>query len=207
VIALDVDGTLLDCRPRQVAVARAVAGAFDEAAFWTAKRAGEPTAPALVAAGLREDAARRAASEWAKSIEDDEWLALDALLPGAADALDALAAAGVPTILLTARRRPYAVGEQLARLGVLGRVGGLVVVDPADPAPAKAQELRKARAHAFVGDTESDASAAAVAGVPFHAVGAGQRSPAFLAQHGVGTVHAGVVDAVSALLYAASATT
>jgi phosphoglycolate phosphatase-like HAD superfamily hydrolase len=208
--ALDVDGTLLDCRARQVAVARRVAGAaFDDDLFWTAKRNGAATAPALMAAGLSEHAAREAAAAWRAAIEDDEWLALDGLLPGALRALDALGAERMPVVLLTARRRPEAVRLQLERLGLLERVDALLVVDPARPVPAKAAHLRRMRARGFVGDTESDAAAAARAGVPFVAVGSGQRSTAFLAAHGVDRVTDGVGEAVAALVasYPASATT
>jgi phosphoglycolate phosphatase-like HAD superfamily hydrolase len=209
-IALDVDGTLLDCRARQVAVARATASAaFDERAFWVAKREGAATQAALIAAGLAEPAAQRAAETWRAVIEDDKWLALDELLPGALDALAALGAERRAIVLLTARRRPDAVRRQLDRLGVLERVDELVVVDPVRPAAAKADHLRAIGAHAFVGDTESDAAAAAMAAVRFVAVASGQRSRAFLDAHGIAPVRADVGEAVAALAgpYPASATT
>jgi phosphoglycolate phosphatase-like HAD superfamily hydrolase len=210
VIALDVDGTLLDCRVRQVAVARATApAAFDERAFWSAKRTGAATEAALIAAGLAQQAAHQAAGAWRAVIEDDEWLALDGLLPSALTALDALAADRRPVALLTARRRREAVRRQLDRLGVLARVDALVVVDPVRPAAAKADHLRRLGARAFVGDTESDAAAAVRAGVPFVAVASGQRSRSFLEAQGIAPVRADVGEAVAALVgaYPASATT
>ena len=179
-VAIDVDGTLLECRARQVSVARAVAGTtFDVDAFWAAKRAGLATAPALVAAGVQQETARASARAWRAAIEDDEWLALDTPLPAAVDALDMLRAARVAIVLLTARTRPGAVNRQLRVLGILERVDALLVVDPTFAVSEKAAELRRVRACALIGDTESDAAAAAEAGVPFLAVGSGQRSPTF----------------------------
>jgi phosphoglycolate phosphatase-like HAD superfamily hydrolase len=193
-----------------VTVARAVAGdTFNADAFWEAKRTGLATAPALVAAGLAEGTAREGARAWRAAIEDDEWLALDSLLPAAVDALDTLHAARVAIVLLTARTRPGAVDRQLRALGVLERVDALLVVDPNSVVSAKAAELRRVRACALIGDTESDAAAAAEAGVPFLAVATGQRSPDFLAARGAGPVHADVGAAAAVLVgrLQASATT
>ena len=190
-IALDLDGTLLDCRTRQCAVLQAVLPSrVDPAAWWARKRGGATTAAALVALGVDRRRAEAAAAAWTARVEDDEWLALDAPLPGARAAL---ARAG---FVLTARRRPGAVARQLQALGLAAEV---VVVDPRRAAEAKAEVLRDRGARGLVGDTESDARAAALAGVGFAAVGTGQRDPAFLLAHGAGRVHEGVLDAVAAL--------
>jgi phosphoglycolate phosphatase-like HAD superfamily hydrolase len=134
---------------------------------------------------------------------------LDTPLPAAVDALDMLRAARVAIVLLTARTRPGAVNRQLRGLGILERVDALLVVDPTSAVSEKAAELRRVRACALIGDTESDAAAAAEAGVPFLAVGSGQRSPTFLLARDAGPVHADV-GAAAAVLVArlqASATT
>lgn len=197
-VALDLDGTLLDCRPRQVRLAARLVGAgFDADRFWAAKRHGATTRVALEAVGVPGARAQRIAREWAAAVEDDAWLAVDPLLPGARRALAALAAAARPVLVLTARRRARAARDQVAHL-----VPGLPVevVDPARAAAAKAAALRRCRARAFVGDTESDAAAAAAAAVAFLAVGGGQRDPTWLSEHGIAPVYAGVDDAVRALL-------
>ncbi|HEX8101730.1 MAG TPA: hypothetical protein VF533_03890, partial [Solirubrobacteraceae bacterium] len=75
-VVFDLDGTLLDCRARQVALARHVAGArLDDDRFWAAKRAGATTADALAAQGFGD--ARALAARWVELVERDEWLALD----------------------------------------------------------------------------------------------------------------------------------
>lgn len=199
-VALDLDGTLLDCRPRQVRLAAQLAGpGFDGDAFWAAKRHGATTAAALESLGVEPGRAAAIAREWAAVIEDDGWLAVDPLLPGACPALAALAAAGRPAMILTARRRADAVRAQVVGLGLRVPVE---VVDPRDAVARKAAVLRERGAAAFVGDTESDARAAADAGVPFLAVGTGQRHPQWLRERGIAPVHADLQEAVRALLTA-----
>ncbi|HWV86108.1 MAG TPA: HAD family hydrolase, partial [Capillimicrobium sp.] len=130
-IALDLDGTLLDCRPRQVALAAALHGpGLDEAAFWAAKREGATTRAALEALGVDGERAARLARRWAAEVEDDRWLALDAPLPGVAAALTALREAGRDAVVLTARRRADAVRRQVAATGLGALVGAVEVVDP-----------------------------------------------------------------------------
>lgn len=199
-IALDLDGTLLDCRPRQVAVAAALHGpGLDEAAFWAAKREGATTRAALEAIGVGGERGARLARRWAAEVEDDRWLALDAPLPGVAAALTALRAAGRDAVVLTARRRADAVRRQVAATGLGALVGAVEVVDPVNAAADKATMLTRLGAAGFVGDTESDAAAAGRAGVPFAAVGGGQRSAAWLRAHGIAPVHADLASALAAL--------
>lgn len=202
-LAVDLDGTLVDCRARQVALAAALAGpGFDGDAFWEAKRAGATTRAALVALGHPDAAARALADAWAEAIEDDAWLAHDRLLPGARAALEAAGDAGLEPFVLTARRRADAVRAQVDRLGLAALVAGVEVVDPGDAAAAKGALLAARGAVALIGDTESDAAGAAAAGVPFVAVGGGQRAPGFLRARGVAVVHPDVGAAVAALLAA-----
>jgi phosphoglycolate phosphatase-like HAD superfamily hydrolase len=197
-LALDLDGTLVSCRERQVAAAEAVAGPIDAERFWSAKQAGSTTREALAAQGVRD--AEAAAHAWAASVEDERFLALDRLLPGARAALAEARAAGHRLLILTARRDAAAARLQIERLGLLALVDELVVVDPARAAEEKTRVLHLRGASGLVGDTESDARAAASAGVPFAAVAGGQRSGAFLRRHGIQTVHGGVLAAARALL-------
>ena len=195
VLALDLDGTLLDCRRRQVELARHVAPALDGRRFWAAKRMGATTRSALAEQGIEGAAA---AAAWGAAIEDPEWLALDAVLPGAVEAIERARAAAFEPLVLTARRDAAAVREQVARSGL--PVAGVHVVDPRRAAPEKAALLRELAAAGLVGDTESDAAAAREAGVAFAAVGSGQRAPRFLEARGIRPVYDGVLAAVAALL-------
>lgn len=192
-IVFDLDGTLIDCRARQVALARHVAGAgLDEDRFWAAKRGGATTARALADQGFER--AEALAAEWVRLVERDEWLALDALLPGAREALRRTAHA----MVLTARSDGDALARQVRRLAIAD-FAHVVIVDPAVAADHKSEVLREVHAAAFIGDTESDARAAESAGVPFLAVDTGQRDAAFLSARGWPPVPGGVLAAVQAL--------
>jgi phosphoglycolate phosphatase-like HAD superfamily hydrolase len=190
-LAVDLDGTVLDPRPRQLAVLASLlesertSGPVDLDRLWELKREGSTTEAALVALGVSDQAAGGLARRWAAEVEDPRWLRLDRPLPGAAETLRELAQSVGPPVLLTARRHPDRVRDQLASLGLDRWCGELRVVSPDSAAEEKAEQLRSLRCRGFVGDTESDAEAAELAGVPFAAVATGQRSPRFLAALGV----------------------
>jgi phosphoglycolate phosphatase-like HAD superfamily hydrolase len=198
-VALDLDGTLLDCRARQVALARSLAPGLDEARFWAAKRAGASTCAAFERLGIAPGAASLLATRWTAAIEDDGWLEFDRPLPRATAALRALRDDGHLLVLVTARRRVDAVRAQVERLGLGALLNRVEVVDPRDPVPAKAAILRSLGASAFIGDTESDARAATLAGARFLGVASGQRSAQWLAAEGVAPVFADIRDAGLAL--------
>jgi phosphoglycolate phosphatase-like HAD superfamily hydrolase len=180
-VGLDLDGTLLDARRRQVEVARSLVPDLDGEDFWARKREGATT---------RELLGDEAAAAWVAAVEEPQWLALDVLLPGVADALRDVEAGFV----LTARRDARAVREQVAR-----HIGLPVeVVDPFDAAAQKAAVLQQRAASVYIGDTESDAKAAQLAGVPFVAVSTGQRSERFLRAAGVEVICASLAEALQA---------
>jgi len=203
--AFDLDGTLITCRERQVAVARDVIGelgigALDEARFWSEKRAGATTLAALREMGVDDGLARRAARDWAGRIEDPGYLEIDRPLPGAQTALERARNAGFEPVIVTARRDALEVARQVMRLDLLRSRANLFVVEPDRATDQKAETLSKVGAVAFVGDTEGDARAAADAGVPFAAVLTGQRDSDFLARHAGAQVHPNVDDATRDLL-------
>jgi phosphoglycolate phosphatase-like HAD superfamily hydrolase len=182
-LALDLDGTLIDPRPRQVAALAALldpALEIDGDRLWELKRDGLTTRQALVRLGLDAEVARGLSERWVATVEDPGWLLLDRLLPGVADALGALAAAGTRPLILTARQDAERARDQVAALGLLRWCAEVEVVSPNAAVEEKAVQLVARGCRAFVGDTESDARAAAIAGVDFAAVTSGQRSPEFL---------------------------
>jgi phosphoglycolate phosphatase-like HAD superfamily hydrolase len=188
---LDLDGTLLDCRPRQLAVTREVLlrrglalSAEMLAALWQHKREGLDTSAALRRCGVAAAAAALSLADFRREVEDDRHLLLDAPLPGVDEALAALRERGCALHVLTARARPDAVRAQVRRL-FGDRVGEPHVVPPDAAVAGKTEVLRALAPAAFVGDTETDAAAAAASGTPFHAVASGQRSRAFLAARGL----------------------
>lgn len=199
-LAFDLDGTLVSCRERQVAVAETVAAPLDPDAFWAAKQDGRTTAEALTAQGIEQP--EQAARAWVDRIEEEHFLALDRLAAGALEALLAAQEAGLAPVILTARRDAAAVGRQVEWLGLVPPATGPVVVDPRRAGEEKAVALAELDAVGLVGDTESDLAAARTAGVPFAAVDGGQRSAAFLNERGAEQVHPDVLSACRALIAA-----
>jgi phosphoglycolate phosphatase-like HAD superfamily hydrolase len=204
VFALDLDGTLLDCRLRQVTATaellRLRGRAFpkeDLDELWRLKRDGLDTSAALIRCGVDPGVARAVTAEFSAVVEEDRFLSLDALLPDALDALEELRARGYRLQILTARQHPDRVRAQVERL-LSGQIDATHVVSPFDAGRAKAKHLREIVAVGFAGDSESDAAAAVSAGVPFFAVCSGQRSPAFLEALGL-RVYGGLLEAVRSI--------
>lgn len=184
-LALDLDGTLIDAKLRQVELARfhlARSGMeLDGELFWAKKREGATTRAALEAMGIW--CAAEVAAGWGRDIESREWLARDVWLPGVWSLLERLRERGVRVRVVTARQDELAVREQVAVLGLTALVNEVAVVDPRRAAVEKAVHLEGVAL--FVGDSESDAEAAALAGVPFVAVATGVRSRGFLERLGL----------------------
>ncbi len=181
---VDLDGTLISCGPRHMALMQqvcrgdALPSDFIER-YWAAKREGASNIAALQALGHPAPQARSQA--WAQQIERWPWLGYDRPLPGV---MSTLAERRFRVVVLTARREPFFLRQQLDRLGLAPLIDELIVVPPADAARAKARELQSLKAAAFAGDSESDADAALAAGTPFLALSCGMRSAAFWQRHG-----------------------
>jgi phosphoglycolate phosphatase-like HAD superfamily hydrolase len=201
-LALDLDGTLIDARRRQLSVLAKVLAERDLPLvpfdwLWERKRGGETTVEALIALEVDDAEARAVAARWVERVEDEDELLQDKLLPGVEDTLTALAAAGVRPLVLTARASGDRTRHQFTALGLDRWCNGPEVVDSTEPTTQKATALQHLGAAAYVGDTESDARAASLAGIPFAAVATGQRSPSFLAAQGL-TPHASLAAALLA---------
>lgn len=199
-IALDLDGTILDARRRQCALIQwclsySGGDAIDLMAHWRLKREGMSTVDALQKAGVVPAIALAAGDLWRAHVEDENWLALDTPLPNSRSTLASLQAAGFKIVLITARQRQDALESQLKNCSLSTFFSEVCVVSPSDAARQKSEQLRRTSALGFVGDTEVDAQAAALAGVPFVAVTSGLRSRQFLTDRrcdSVGTLRAAV---------------
>jgi phosphoglycolate phosphatase len=203
-LALDLDGTLLEPRERQLALLtellRSEPGcpAVDLDLVWELKREGATTAEALRRLCVPTPVVERLARLWREQIEDRRWLAIDRPLPGVMATLDMLRRRGVRPLILTARQHPDRVEWQLAQVGLERWCPTVVVVSPAAARAEKAERLVALGCRAFAGDSESDADAARDAAVPFAAVATGQRSPRFLGSRGIES-HASLLEALVAL--------
>ncbi len=190
VLAFDLDGTLLDARARQVHVlAKACLAqndrAPDEVRFWKLKRTGLTTIGALEEMGYGQQRARAINAYWIEHVEGSDVLCHDRVLAHAVQALHLARAHDLMPRILTARSNAVLVASQLDNCGLAALADGVRVVRPANAATEKAAVLREWQAIAMIGDTESDARAAALASIPFLAVLTGQRSAAFLAARSI----------------------
>jgi len=179
-LALDLDGTLISCEPRQSAVLRAVSAPHPvnvpPDTVWSLKRDGLNTRDALIQTGIDPTLATCIAHDWQRQIEDPVWLGLDTVLPGVESTLARWKQLGWQLVVLTARSRREWVRPQTTRLGLDRWIDAVEVVPPGDAAAHKAAFLRQHEFIGFIGDTESDHAAAATAGIPFIGVASGQRS-------------------------------
>jgi phosphoglycolate phosphatase-like HAD superfamily hydrolase len=184
IIALDLDGTLLTCEPRQSTVLRAACvrngASIGLAEVWQLKRSGKSTLDAMQTLGMPAPSASRISSDWMAMIEQPQWLALDSVLPGVRQWMDAVKGSGGKLQLITARRRPEFLRPQLRNLGLESLFSWIHCVSEGSISKAKANCLQLTGAQLFIGDTESDALAARTAGISFAAVTTGQRSEKFL---------------------------
>jgi phosphoglycolate phosphatase-like HAD superfamily hydrolase len=185
VIAFDFDGTLVDCRARQVAVAASLVESLlhqhlDREGFWKLKRAGNSTADALQKLGLGNCDATRLSTTWRLEVEARRWQTLDRPFPDARPALSASRRHGWRVVILSARQDPDELIRRVHELEWSTLVDEISVVDPSSSRSAKARELVRVGATGLIGDSETDALAASDAGIGFVAVSTGQRSAEFL---------------------------
>ncbi|MDW8336510.1 MAG: hypothetical protein RMK34_06010 [Tepidimonas sp.] len=185
-LILDFDGTLTDCRRRQVVVARVIGRAFgidiDPDRFWGMKRTGYSTLRIFSAFGIPDGDAKSMSDLWVLQIEGLPWLAYDRLWDGIRDDLLMVKLRGWEIVLLSARRSVCRLRWQLETLGLSGLLDRTIVVDPGQAVAKKAEALKKWIPNVYIGDSEADLMAAKMAGVQFIGVVCGQRSREFLAR-------------------------
>lgn len=184
-IGLDLDGTLLECRQRQMTLlqvrAKACAVDIDADSFWNLKRNGLSNRAALSNFGVSATASRSICSGWEHSIEDFPWLSFDRLLPGVAEVLMRWREIGNTLHLVSARRNRCNAMQQLHALG-LNIFDSVIFVNPLKLG-AKIAALSDLRPDIYIGDTERDYDDAIQAGVCPLLVSSGLRAADFLAQH------------------------
>lgn len=183
-IGLDLDGTLISCRERQMTLlgllAKACRLVLDVPACWALKREGLSNRAALVRLGARAEQAERVASLWEQGIEDFHWLRHDQLLPGVPERLRQWREAGHSLHLISARRNPVSAAMQLLYLG-LDDFASVDFVDPFQ-ANGKRQVLERVCPEVYIGDTERDYICARETGVLPLLLCSGLRSRAYLEQ-------------------------
>jgi phosphoglycolate phosphatase len=187
-VGFDLDLTLIDSRPAILAawehVSRDTGVAIDlaavdsrlglkledEAAYWF-----PPSEIGLAADGYRRHYLRLAPD-------------LTTALPGAADALAAVTAAGATPVIITAKH-PVSVGPSLTAAGLPA-----AEVHAHVHGPEKAEVLARLRAAVYVGDTPPDMAAARSASVRAVGVSTGSFDVTRLTDAGADTVLASLTE-------------
>ena len=185
-LALDLDGTLITCEPRQSAALRIalnMCGAYADCdAVWNLKRSGLSTESALRNVGLEGQLSKEISDNWKRIVEDPLLLSLDSVLPQVENVITEMSDSGYSLCLITARSRPEWVKHQLRRLGLLSWFSTVKVISHSNSVTEKSDALLMGAPLAYFGDTEFDCFSAKKAGIPFYAVVTGQRSDKFWSQ-------------------------
>lgn len=183
-VGLDLDGTLISCRERQMTLlgqlVRACRIELDIQDCWALKREGMGNRAAMMRLGMTPEGAEAVAMLWEQAIEDFHWLEYDRLLPGVPDTLRCWTEAGHTLHLISARRNPVCAAMQLRRLGL----NGFASLDFVDPfaIDGKRQALDRVRPDVYIGDTERDFLCAREVGIAPLLLCSGLRSRTYLEQ-------------------------
>ncbi len=186
-IAFDFDGTLVDCKIRQVEVLRSVIRRrefipidIDLDEWWNLKRDGLNTNDALIKIGVNPTIAKAITAYWIESIEDPQWLDLDGLKTDVLPFLRFLNKNGNRLYLITARKSKFYCLHQLQKLALTNYFDDIFIVDSSNAEKKKIEALKSIKPDYFFGDSESDYYAAISAVTNFIGLSSGQRSRKFL---------------------------
>jgi phosphoglycolate phosphatase len=162
-VILDLDGTLLDERPRHHGCYAAIMRELEQEAlpidtYWSLKRQAVDARGVLTQTGS-EGLGAQYERRWLSLIESPEMLALDALHVGTKETLQTWVAGGASLVLTSLRQSALGIDSQLRSLGLA--------------------RLFPRRAVA-IGDTEADLCAARLIGCPTWLLTCGIRSAEFL---------------------------
>lgn len=194
-IAFDFDGTLVDCKVRQVEVLRSVIRRkefgsinihFDE--WWNLKRNGLNTCNALLGMGITRPIAEAITNYWTELVEEPQWLDLDVPFAETLPFLELLKKNKNKLYLITARKSSHLLLNQLKKLNLQSYFSKYFIVNPFDSTTEKNKVLQMIRPSLFFGDSETDHSASASTITKFIGISSGQRSPEFLKSVGVETI-------------------
>lgn len=192
-VGFDLDMTLIDSRPGIAATYRALAratGVWIDVAT-VVGRLGPPLAQEM-ANWFPPERVAWAVTEF-RRMYPRHAIAPSTLLPGAAEALAAVWAAGGRPVVVTAKR------GDLARLHLVHLAQPVAEVLGMCWAEGKARALREIGAVGYVGDQVTDMTAARAAGVAGIGVATGSATPADLTAAGATTVLADLTGFAEAL--------
>lgn len=194
-VAFDFDGTLVNCKIRQVEVLRSILRRryinvcdFKFEQWWKLKTNGLNTFDALLKMQIDEVEARYITNCWTDIVENPEWLDFDTIFDNTIPLLGRLNELNISIYLITARKSEYFFKNQIKKLKIDQYIKDYFVVNPAKSIEQKKEILKLLKPSFFVGDTEKDYEAAQQSGLKFVAISSGQRSRKFLEEHGIDLV-------------------
>lgn len=186
-VAFDFDGTLVDCKTRQIEVLQSILRRkdlnlhdFDTDLWWQHKTNGLNSYEALIKMQMSDEKAGYISTSWAEIVENPEWLDLDVLFENTIPVITKLKESQVKIYIITARKSEFFFLNQLRKLKLDYYVEGYFVVNPINSIAQKSIILSRLKPFIFVGDTENDYYASENSGIKFIAVSTGQRSRKFL---------------------------
>lgn len=189
-VILDLDGTLLDERPRHHGCYAAIMRELEQEAlpidtYWSLKRQAVDARGVLTQTGS-EGLGAQYERRWLSLIESPEMLALDALHVGTKETLQTWVAGGASLVLTSLRQSALGIDSQLRSLGLARLFPRRAVAPPWEKARGKAEAVRsllqehEIRRAVWIGDTEADLCAARLIGCPTWLLTCGIRSAEFL---------------------------
>lgn len=194
-IAFDFDGTLVNCKTRQVEVLNSILRSsefnilkFNTDQWWKYKTNGLSTIDALIKMHIKPETANDINSYWYNIIENPEWLDLDYLYENVIPFFQRLKELNVKLYIITARKSKYFFLNQIRKLIPDNFITKYFVVNPSNSIEQKKEILNFLKPSIFVGDTENDFFSAQKAGVDFIATSSGQRSKQFLSDIGIPSI-------------------
>jgi phosphoglycolate phosphatase-like HAD superfamily hydrolase len=199
-IAYDFDGTLVDIKARQMGLLSYICKSFqleiDQDQFWEKKRQGANNLAVLRESGIDANLISMIDGIWRNEIESQFWLILDQKINHRFDELQSLRSMDCRTFLISARKQPQNLYQQIAMMNLESNFDEIICVDPSNKVREKANFLRSLEIDLFVGDTETDFESSQMANVEFNGVSTGQRTFKFLKQAGVQNIDFEIVDLV-----------
>lgn len=204
IVGLDFDGTLVDCRAKQLAcltdAAKEAGVSFDAEELWRAKRAGDNNRAALGRQGVAQGHIDVIEVYWREFVESDRYAAEDQLFPGVREALFK-ERSGFEFIIISGRKNSALLLRQIEALGLSSLLSDVIVVCHKDVQEQKQMALTRSGAQYYIGDTETDFFASISAGATPLIVDTGQRSRDYLEMHGISPIFGRFSTAAEAVRY------
>jgi len=182
-IGIDLDGTLISCKNKHVALLGAIAKYYgvkvDLEYFWLLKRNGFNTYESLINQGVESFLVEKINRDWCCFIENIEWLLFDSLLPGVNDFLIKAKNNGIKLHLVSARNSPINAYFQLRQLNIDQFFETITFVS-SNRNESKQDVFFKRKIDIYVGDTEYDFNESLNANIQCYLVSSGMRSKEYL---------------------------